>query len=456
MKKFIGRSHELSLLKALINRPSASVMVYGKRKVGKTTLIMKALEGFPDRVVYFECLKAPLVDNVAAFVSELFRQHILPVKLNFDSFTDVFAYLDSIGQPLAVVVDEYPYLKEFEDSALVDSQFQKIIDNHIGHIRLFLSGSHIGMMKDLLEERNALYGRFALTLRLGELNYKESAGFYPEKSIYDKAGMYCIFGGSPFINGFLSPDDDLKTNVVQTILNPDSPVFNYAEHLLISDYANSLNAERIMYAISNGRKKYSEIEELLNMKTNGLLSKQLASLLEMEILTKHYPINRPDDRKKVSYELCDNLLRFYYAFVYKNKSALIMLGADAFYEAYVKDRILTFISYRFEEMCRTYFSLCVKSGQLNGVSNIGTYYYDDSTTHTNGEFDVVLERQGSYDIYEAKYYAHPMSKAEMEQEALKIRNIKGIVPGNTGFLCISGFEPNELPYIQISGEAMYE
>ena len=455
MGKFIGRSNELVLLRQLLDKPSASAMIYGKRKVGKTTLIAEALKESASPVVYYECLKSTLEDNISGFVAELVRQGVLPVKLNFDSFVDVFAYLDTLEKTMNIVIDEYPYLKEMADPALVDSQFQKIIDNHIKHIRLFLSGSHIGMMKDMLAEKNALYGRFSLVLRLTELNYKEAAEFYPEKSVYDKVALYSVFGGSPFVNSFIQPDVDLKTNIIQTILNPNSPISNYAEHLLISDYTKSINAERIMYAIANGRKKYGEIETLLGMKSNGLLSKQLTSLVEMEIVSKYYPINRPNDKKKISYELCDNLLRFYYAFVYKNKSALAMLGAEAFYNEYIEKPVLTFISHRFEELCRSYFSLCAKSGQLNGVSSIGTFYYDDSAAHTNGEFDVVLKRKDSYDIYEVKYYASPLSLKEMEYESQQVKNIKGLALGDIGFISVSGFETNDTPYRQICGNELY-
>ena len=189
MDKFFGRSQELTLLQEIMCKPSASVMIYGKRKVGKTTLILQALKHSKNKTVYYECLKAPMVDNIDGFVSELVRQQIIPVKLNFDSFADVFAYLDSLEATVDIVLDEYPYLKEYTEPAAVDSQFQKIIDNYIGHIRLFLSGSHIGMMKDMLNEKNALYGRFSLTLQLQELNYLEAAEFYPEKSVYDKVAF---------------------------------------------------------------------------------------------------------------------------------------------------------------------------------------------------------------------------------------------------------------------------
>lgn len=456
MTRFIGRERELTALREILKKPSASVMIYGKRKVGKTTLIMQALSGSTDPTIYYECLKAPLRDNINGLTAELVRKKVLPVPFSFSSFTDLFAYLSSTGKALNIVIDEYPYLKEMENAGAVDSQFQSVIDNHIGNIRLFLSGSHIGMMKDLLAEKNAMYGRFSLTLQLKELNYCEAAAFYPEKSTYDKVAFYAVFGGSPFVNGFLDPALDLKANIVGTILNPLNPVCNYAEHLLISDYAGSVNAERIMFAIANGKKKYGEIEEILDMKNNGLLSKQLSALLHMEIVAKNFPINRPDDKKKVSYELCDNLLRFYYAFVYKNKSALTVLGADAFYDAYIAQPITTFISHRFEEICRSYFSLLAKSGKLPGITNIGTYYYDDSITRTNGEFDVVLQRHTDYDIYEVKYYTSPLRSHEMEAEAEKIRKIKGLTARKIGFISVSGYAAANKQYDLIDGETLYK
>lgn len=105
------------------------------------------------------------------------------------------------------------------------------------------------------------------------------------------------------------------------------------------------------------------------MEGNGLLSKQLKVLLNMELISKVAPINKPNDNKKIRYEMTDNLLRFFFTYVYNNKSALQVLGAKAFYEEYIKDSIITFISHRFEEICRSYFSLQVQSGKLKGILN---------------------------------------------------------------------------------------
>ena len=452
---FVGREEELKNLKALLDLPSASVMIYGKRKVGKTTLIKEVLKSSLDKVVYYECLKAPMQENVNGLVAMLVREKIIPSQIAFSSFTDVFSYLNTLDGTFNVVIDEYPYLKSFTNAETVDSTFQSIIDNNLKNIRLFVSGSHIDMMKDLLEEGNALYGRFTMTLCLKELDYKTASEFYKSKSAYDKIAMYSVFGGSPYINIALDETKSLKENIIATILNPMSYVYNYARNLLISDYAKALHAERIFNAISNGKKRYSDIESHLNLKTNGNLSKQLAPLEDMEIIAKVYPINKPDDSKKASYEVRDNLLRFYYTFIYKNKSALQMLGAEAFYEEYIEKSIVTFISHRFEEIARTYFSLCVKNRKLRGISNIGTFDYDDSVTRTNGEFDVVLERKGTYDIYEVKYYTSPLSAKEMYNEVQQINNIKGLKVGKIGFISTSGFEKAPEEYDCINAEELY-
>ena len=175
----------------------------------------------------------------------------------------------------------------------------------------------------------------------------------------------------------------------------------------------------------------------------------------MEILAKRFPINKANDKKKISYELCDNLLRFYYAFVYKNKSALQVLGADAFYDEYIEKPLQTFIAHRFEELCRAYFSMLIQSGKLRGITNVGTYWYDDPESRTNGEFDVVLQRRGAYDIYEVKYHSAPMPEKEVVAEAGKIEKIKGLTPGRIGFISASGFDERTGEYDYIDGNELY-
>ena len=450
---FIGREKELTLLQQ--DYIGKAVMVYGKRRVGKTTLIQKALENCQHQTVYYECSKGAMQDNIDGLVRELARVKMLPVPLNFSTLQDVFIYLNALPKKIVVVIDEYPYLKKATDSSTVDSIFQNIIDNRLSNIELVLSGSHIGMMKDLLQERNALYGRFAVTIKLNELNYLDAARFYPDRTPYDKVAHYAVFGGSPFVNQALNPAATLRENVISTILNPVSAVYLYASQLLLSDYSVKINAERIFSVIGNGKKRYTEIEDKLDVKKTGNLSKQIKSLTELEIVSRNSPINKIGDNKKATFEINDNLLRFYFTFIYKNASALQVLGAEAFYDEYVAPTLTDFISRRFEGICRDYFSLQVRSGKLKGVRNIGSYYYDDPVHRKNGEFDVALELADGYAIYEAKYYAQPMTLDESRREAQQVANIKELAVKQLGFIAINGFVEQEKPYTYLDGNDIF-
>lgn len=452
---FVGRQAEMKLLRQELAHDQRAVLVYGKRRVGKTTLIKQAIADAKGTTVYYECVKGSMQENVDSFVRELLRVQVLPMALAFTSFSDIFTYLNTLPQRLVIVIDEYPYLKSMGDTDAVDSLFQNVIDNKLKNICLILSGSHIGMMKDMLREGNALYGRFHAVIRLAELNYLDAAQFYPRRSVYDKAAFYSVFGGSPFINEALNEDESLRENIIRTILNPGNPVYLYASQLLLSDYSIRMNAERIFAVLGNGRKRYSDIEAKLDFNKTGNLSKQIKSLMELEIIHRNEPINRSGDNKKYTFEINDNLLRFFFTFVYRNGSALQMLGAEAFYKQYIEPELTQFVSRRFEGICRDYFSLLVRTGQMEDVRNIGSYYYDDPVGHRNGEFDVALEHPDGYSIIEAKYFHKPMEMDDIHREIGQIKAIRELDVKRIGFVSVNGFKEKEPGYLYYSGDDLY-
>lgn len=450
---FVGREEELALLQH--EHIGKAVMVYGKKRVGKTTLILKALEQCPYQTVYFECLKGTIQDNIAGFVQELVRIKVLPVPLAFSSLQDVFAYLNTLPQKMVVVVDEYTHLYAMNDSGVVDSVFQSIIDSRLSNIELILAGSHIGLMKDLLQERNPLYGRFAASIKLDELNYLDASKFYPDKSAYDKVVHYAVFGGSPFINQALNPDATLRENIIGTVLNPMSPVYLYANQLVFSDNALNINTERIFSVLGNDRKRYTEIEDALGVKKTGNLAKQIKTLTDLDILSRRIPINKPNDNKKATYELSYNLLRFYYTFVYKNASAFQVLGADAFYDEFIAPVLTDFIARRFEDICREYFSLQVRSGRMNGVRSIGSYYPDTAVRCENKAFSVSVELADGYAVYLPKYSAQPMTLDEIHGEAQRMEGVNDPGIKQLGFISINGFVEQEKPYIYLDDNDIF-
>lgn len=450
---FVGLEQELALLQQ--EHIGKTLMVYGKKRVGKTTLILKALEQCPYQTVYFECLKGTMQDNIDGLVRELVRVKVLPVPLAFYTLQDVFAYLNTMPQKMVVVVDEYTHLYTMNNFGVVDSVFQCIIDNRLSNIELILAGSHIGMMKELLQERNPLYGRFASSLKLDELNYLDTSKFYPDKSAYDKVAHYAVFGGSPFINQALNPAATLRENIIGTILNPMSPVYLYASQMVFSDDALNVNAERIFSVLGNDRKRYTEIEDALGVKKTGNLAKQIKTLTDLDILSRRIPINKPNDNKKATYELSDNLLRFYYTYVYKNASAFQVLDAETFYDEYIAPALTDFIARRFEDICREYFSLQVRSGQMNGVRSIGNYYPNAAVCCESKEFPVAVELADCYAVYLPKYSAQLMTLDEIHSEAQQIKNLNDPGFKQLGFISINGFVEQEKPYIYLDGNDIF-
>lgn len=452
---FIGREKELALLTNQYNKTGTAILLYGKRRVGKTTLIKESFKYFDGLKIYFECVKSSLKENLNIIQENMRTQGIITSYTIFNTFIDLFKYFKDLNKKVLIVIDEYSYLKSMENSEYVDSLFQNIIDNYLDNICLVLSGSHIAIMKSLMLESNPLYGRFSLYLDIKEFNYLEASKFYPNIGVLNKIAYYSIFGGSPFVNSLIDFNLSVEENIINHILNINSPINAYIHMILNTDLKNQNNALNILSVIANGKKKYFEIEQKIGMKTNGSLNKQLNTLMEIEIIKKIAPINKKSDNKKMHYAINDNLIKFYFTYVYKKTSILEMLGSEMFYKLHIEDAIKHFIANRFEAIVKQFFSIKVKKGELQDVYDIGTLYYDDSVNKTNGEFDCVLEHKEGYSIFEVKYYKEPLDSKVIEKEIEQVKNIPNIHIKKIGFVSASGFKENNDDIIQITGEDLY-
>lgn len=449
---FIHREKEINELNKELESTSRKIVIYGKRRVGKTSLIKQIMEN-KNNFIYFECLKDSIEVNIALFKDSLSKKINIPSYLSFDRFEHIFEYINSLNIKYNIVFDEYPYLKKLNNSDTVDSIFQNIFDNYSNNLNFIICGSEINMMNELLIEGNPLFGRFTKKIYLEELNYLEASSFYSNKKIMDKIAFFSVFGGSPYINSFINSNISLEENIKNLFLNDQSPIYNYADSLLLSDSTNSLQAKRIISYIRNGKKKYSEIESHIDKEKTGKIAKSLKSLVSIKLLKKTYPINRINDDKKAYYEINDNVLRFFYTYVYGKNSLLVTLGENNFFDAYIKDSLTTFISHRFEDIVRSYFSLLSINNKLKDIRNIGTYYYDDSKNKQNGEFDCVLEFKDKFKFVEVKYYKNQLTLSEMEKEIKQIENVKTLKNKEYAFVSTSGYEASLYECLDI--ESLY-
>lgn len=446
---FFHREKELKEINNELECISKKILIFGKRRVGKTTLIKKLMEGGKN-FIYFECIQDTLKENLKLLRIVLNKVVAIPSYVSFDTFQQVFEYINSLNIKYTFIFDEYPYLKKTNNKNMVDSVFQDVFDNYSSNLNFIICGSEISMMNELLTEGNPLFGRFTKKICIEELNYIETSSFYENKSIMDKIAFYSIFGGSPYINSYIDNKDSFENNIKKLLLDEHSLVYNYADSLLISDAINSLQAKKILAFIANGKKRYSEIESHVDVEKTGKIAKSLKSLVEIKLLKKTYPVNKLNDDKKAYYELNDNVLRFFYTYVYGKNSLIVTLGINNFYEAYVKESLITFISHRFEEIVRSYYSILSINGKLKGIKNIGTYYYDDAKNKKNGVFDVALEFNDYLKIIEVKYYKNKLKLSEMKKEIEQINNIKINLNIKYAFISTSGYDDCDYECIDIN------
>lgn len=453
---FIGRETELLQLQEILAQPGKhAVMLYGRRRVGKSTLILKAIKNMTCKVIYYECLMTSLEENLRSLEAKV-KACYNNKFLHFANLEELFEFVGTQQEKAVIIIDEYAYLKKIENAHYIDSLFQRIIDNSKENIDLVLLGSYVGMMKELLKEENPLFGRFSLVLHITPFDYYDASLFYPELSAAAKPALYAVFGGSPFVNVLINEKENLEENIERLLLNANSPVSIYMEYILLAELSKVANANMILSALANGKKRYGEIEQLISANNNGTLDKQLKNLLEMEIIQKVYPINKKNDKKKTFYEISDNLVRFYYTYVYNKRDVIARIGAKNFYELYIKNSIRTFISHRYEAIVREYFSRQLREGKRADVYDIGTFWYDMPKEKRSGEFDCVLEQKRGYAFYEVKYYEQPFSKSEAEAEAQQLKNVLSFMEVNKiGFVALSGFDFNSSAYELISGEELY-
>ena len=452
---FLKRDEELKELSGFIDAEGkTAAMIYGIRQIGKSSLLLQAVKDRSD-VLYFECLDSPIEENLMQLSRKAATQLNLP-RLAADDIISFFDALLAFDRQFIIILDEYQYLKRNSSIGNMDSYMQSIIDSlKDSRIKIILSGSYVTDMKELLEKDNPLFNRFSLILHLKEMDYFDAAAFYPELPPYERIAFYSVFGGSPNALSLINQEASLEENIRTLLLNENAPLRFYVEYILFHELRKAQSANAVMDVLGNSKFRFSEIDERVRGVEEKNLNRQLKVLLDMEAIEKVSPINAKDDKRKTFYTITNNLVRFYYAYIFSCRDEIRRLGADTFYRMYIAPSIGTFISYRAESIARSYFVRQARKDTLGDVLDIGTYWYDDRKAKKNGEFDCVIKRRDSYDIYEVKYLKDKISIRMMEDEIAKIKAIEGLRIGTIGFISISGFEA-DLPGIkQITGEDLY-
>ena len=388
-------------------------------------------------------------------------------EIQFQSIFDLMDFLKTQDKKILLIIDEYSYLKQTRKQYEVDSVMQGVIDNLPSNVKLILCGSYITMMKELLMESDPLFGRFTLIQHIREFDYFDASCFCNDLSPSEKVAFYAVFGGSPFVLENLDYHQSLRENIIRLLLPETGLIRSHIENIMLKEIQKAYDT-RILESIGNGKKRYSEIAAALRTRETGLLEKQLKNLLNMETIRKSEPINRTGDTQKRFYEITDNLMRFYFSFIFGSAGSIMRIGAEQYYHMMIEDRLRQFISRRLEGIALQYFQRMSGRGLYQDIMDFGSYWYDDPVARKNGEFDCVIKRRNNlFDFYECKFYDHPMMLSECRKEEEQVLRQNGIAAneiGRVGFVCTGGFDFPETEkrigmeegYVLINGDALYK
>ncbi len=441
--KFIGRKEYLSKLIKISNTNELSVvLIYGRRRVGKSELVKQMIRQSDIKSIYYECKQVAEASNVLC-LSDIVSDILEMPKLGYNDIDSLLDFIFKISEKekITLVLDEYPYLRESVKG--LDSILQALIDKYrdTSKLKLVILGSYVEVMRSLLEHANPLYGRVDLTIDLKQMDYYESSLFYPAFSNEDKVRIYSVFGGIPYYNRLIDDSKSVKENIIELIASSGARLENEVSLYLNSEISKIVNANEVFEALAKGFSKYSDILSQSHVSSGPTLIDVLEKLMKMEVVEKTAPINDPNNKKKVGYQVSDNLSLFYYRYIFKYSSQLKIMDAEMFYKKYIeKDFEENYVPHQFESIVIQYLINMNKAGKINPVfEKIGKYYYDTPLEHKNGEFDVVTEDEKGYIFYEVKFKNSPITKSTIDEEISQVQST-GLKCYKYAFISKSGFK----------------
>ena len=441
--KFIGREEQLRKLIKISNTNELSVvLIYGRRRVGKSELVKQMIRQSDIKSIYYECKQVAEASNVLC-LSDIASDVLELPKLGYNDIESLldFIFKTSENEKFTLILDEYPYLRESVKG--LDSILQALIDKYrnTSRLKLVILGSYVEVMRSLLEHANPLYGRVDLTIDLKPMDYYESSLFYPAFSNEDKVRIYSVFGGIPYYNRLIDDSKSVKENIIELIASPGARLENEVSLYLNSEISKIVNANEVFEALAKGFSKYSDILSQSHVSSGPTLVDVLEKLMKMEVVEKTAPINDPNNKKKVGYQISDNLSLFYYRYIFKYSSQLKIMDAEIFYKKYIeKDFEENYVPHQFETIAKQYLINMNKAGKINPVfEKIGKYYYDNPVEHKNGEFGVVTEDEKGYVFYEVKFKNSPITKSTIDEEISQVQST-GLKCYKYAFISKSGFK----------------
>lgn len=392
------------------------IVIYGRRRVGKTALINEFCKDKP--TIFFSALNASSEENLVALSKAVYEKQYsgageAPVFQSYDAALSEITRL-SEQERLVFVIDEYPYLAKAEES--ISSRLQHMIDHtwQNGKLFLILCGSSMSFMEyQVLGYESPLYGRRTAQFKIQAMTYKEMTAFHPNLSNEQQALLYGITGGIPHYINKLEIESDIDVALMENLFNSSGYLFEEPENLLKQELREPAMYNSVISAIAGGASKLNEIATKVGVET-GICVKYIKVLQELGILKRETPITEKQGKKTI-YLICDNFFRFWYRFVPQNVSAIQSGRMEAIYDIAMKQYFSNYMGLVFEQMCREYLLRYEKNLPIL-LSEVGQWWGTDARTRKEVQIDIVgTPVEGKeYIIGSCKYKNEPVGAEELE------------------------------------------
>lgn len=438
----IGRIQEMNQLERMYRSTRFEFMVmYGRRRIGKTTILQEFSK--IHKTIFFPAQEKNDALNLQDFSRLLQEYFDGDFIAGFANWEDALNYLGRKAQDqrTVLIIDEFPFLAETYPS--IKSILQHKIDHDWKDRNLFLilCGSSVSfMLNDIMGYKSPLYGRSTGSMEVLPFDYLESAAFFPNYSEEDKLIAYGILGGVPrYLNAF-DPKRSLKENIISEILTEGAFLNDEPQTLLRMELREPAVYNSILEAVANGCNRVVEIADRIH-EEKSKCSKYMLTLQTLRLLEKHVPCGDPSGSKKGNYEITDHFYRFWYRFVFSNKSYYSMLGIEKAADE-IMGEISDYMGPVFEDICRQYLIRRAKAGTIPFTPYvIGRWWGNNPVIKAQDDVDLLaLDRKGERGIFvECKFRNRPMAMEEYDDLVTATEAFPGVREKRLMFISKGGF-----------------
>ena len=390
---FIGRERELAALANLYHSDKFQfIVLYGRRRVGKTALINHFIDG--KNAIYFTGVESNAKQNL-----ENFSKSIIEYASGIDAdttFASFQAALEAVfrlseKERIILAIDEYPYVARVSKS--LASMLQLLIDKYKDRSKmmLILCGSSMSYMEDhVLAYKAPFYGRRTAQIKLQPFDFEETCRYFSNFSAEEKALAYGIVGGTPQYLLQMNDRLSIEENIKNAYLNPISFLYEEPTNLLKQEVREPAIYTAIITAIATGASRMSEISNKVGEETN-VCSTYLKNLITLGIVQKETPYGKKASKKSI-YSIDDNMFRFWYRFVPENAS-MIARGATELVYKRIEPYMSDYMGKVFEEICKQYLWKLLLDGKSPvEFTSLGRWWGNDPVHKCQAEIDIMGEQ----------------------------------------------------------------